>query len=136
MDALGPYDENLATRFDMEGPPVWLPAQAAMSLSLVLNELATNAVKYGALSSPEGRVGLSWTLEPGTGPGTPDRLSLLWRERGGPPVLEPARRGFGSKLIEGGLSSVLGGKATLSFDHDGLTCRVEGNLAALEPRTP
>ena len=130
-DALQPHDDASASRFDIDGPPVWLPAQAAMSLALVLNELATNAAKYGALSTPQGRVGLSWTLRPGA-PDAPNRLDLLWRERGGPPVREPAKRGFGSKLIERGLASALGGKATLAFDHDGVTCRVEGNLEARE----
>ncbi len=134
MDALAPYDDVATSRFDLEGPPAWLSAQAAMSLALMLNELATNAVKYGALSVAEGRVLLSWTLQADASPDGPLTLDLLWRERHGPAVREPARRGFGSRLIERGLASALGGKATLAFDHDGLTCRVRGQIAAPKPR--
>ncbi len=132
-DALQPYDDISASRFDIKGPPAWLPSQAAMSLALMLNELATNAAKYGALSTQEGRVELSWTLQAAGAQDGMGRLELLWRERGGPAVRKPERRGFGSRLIERGLASALGGKAALAFDHDGLTCRVEGNLAAFKP---
>ena len=129
--ALQPYDDG-SGRFRLSGPPAWLSAQAAMSLALMLNELSTNAAKYGALSTPEGHVDLSWTVEPGAD-GASSKLHLVWREHGGPPVKEPARRGFGSRLIERGLASAIGGNATLTFAPGGVTCRVEGSLAVHRP---
>ena len=130
--ALLPYDDGSAGRFTIEGPPAWLSAEAAMSLSLMLNELATNAIKYGALSTSAGHVELTWTLgcEPEEAAAT--RLDLLWRERGGPPVTEPIKRGFGSKLIERSLVGTLRGTATLAFEPNGLTCRVQGRLTAMQ----
>lgn len=81
-----------ADRVSMTGPPVTLSAQRALSLSLVVHELATNAVKYGALSNETGSVHLAWELAEGL-------VLLKWREQGGPPVIEPTRTGFGTKLI-------------------------------------
>ncbi len=118
-------------RLRVEGPDVRLPEQAALSLALMLHELTTNAVKYGALSVPSGSVHVAWTLAPELEAG-PDarRLHLVWRERGGPPVTPPTRRGFGSRLIENSLASTLRGKAVISFLNEGVTCTVEGVLGA------
>ncbi len=128
--ALESHDDG-SGRFRLSGPPAWLSAQAAMSLALVLNELATNAAKYGALSTAEGGVDLSWSVEPAPGTAGSAKLELVWREHGGPPVAEPLRRGFGSKLIERGLASAIGGTATLTFPRGGVVCRVQGTLTAL-----
>jgi two-component sensor histidine kinase len=87
-------------RLDVSGPRVELGASAALRLSLVLHELGTNAVKYGALSGSEGRVTLHWRIEPGRRGG---ELVVAWRERGGPEVKRPTRTGFGSRLIDMGL---------------------------------
>jgi two-component sensor histidine kinase len=78
-------------------------------------------VKYGALSVPEGRVTLSWTAEDG-------RLNLVWQERGGPPVSPPARRGFGTRMIERGLAAELAGTAQIDFRANGVVCTLEAPL--------
>jgi two-component sensor histidine kinase len=92
---------------------------------MALHELATNAVKYGAWSTPEGRVEIRWRVDPGD---AGDRLHLEWRERGGPPVVPPKRRGFGSRLIERGLAAELGGEVRMRFDPEGLVCVVDAPL--------
>jgi PAS domain S-box-containing protein len=83
-------------RFAISGPPVTVSARATLSLSLLLHELSTNAVKYGALSRPAGRVTVTWRI-------VGDDLILQWRESGGPPAQQPVRKGFGSRLIGTGL---------------------------------
>jgi PAS domain S-box-containing protein len=112
-------------RFTLTGPPVRLTPRMALSLSMALHELATNAVKYGALSIPAGHVRIDWTVTAGTGG---PRLALAWVEAGGPPVSPPTRRGFGSRLIERGLASELSGEAHIDFQPDGVVCRIEAGL--------
>ena len=107
---LAPHGED---RVRLEGPAVRLSAQQALSLALVIHELATNAAKYGALSAAGGRVEVAWRLEAG-------RLSLAWVERGGPTVTTPTRRGFGSRLIERTASHELGGRATARYRPEGV----------------
>jgi two-component system CheB/CheR fusion protein len=111
-------DEN----FTLEGPELLLTPRAALTLALVTHELTTNAVKYGALSAPAGRVLVKWSVT-----GLRDRRCVIveWRESGGPKAKAPKRRGFGRKLIEEGLSYELGGTAELRFDSGGFTCRIE-----------
>ena len=92
-------------RVTCAGPPVELAPRAVLSASLLIHELATNAVKYGALSAPSGRVDISWTIRNRDGRPT---LFLEWTERGGPPASPPARRGFGSRLINMGLAGTGG----------------------------
>lgn len=115
-------------RFVFSGPPVRLSPRMALSLSMALHELATNAVKYGALSTLTGQVRIAWTIKPaGSATGHP-RLILTWTETGGPPVTPPTRRGFGSRLIERGLASELAGEAHIDFDPGGVICRIEAGL--------
>jgi PAS domain S-box-containing protein len=109
-------------RFDLSGPSVRLEARIAVALALALHELATNAVKYGALSNEAGRVALDWHLVSRAGGA---RLRLTWRETGGPPVEKPSGRGFGSRLIERGLGRELGGDVALEFAPSGVICRIE-----------
>jgi two-component sensor histidine kinase len=90
-----------------------------------LHELATNAAKYGALSSTEGRVSIRWSLE--TDCQSP-RLKLHWQEMGGPKVDEPSRKGFGSRLIEKLLAAELGGKAKLSYDRGGVVYELDAAI--------
>ena len=90
---------------------------------MVLHELTTNAVKYGSLSAPAGRVEVSWRIV--QGPSQPPLLWIEWRERDGPPVAEPKRRGFGSRFIEGSVAAELQGIARLHFDAAGLRCTME-----------
>jgi two-component sensor histidine kinase len=113
-----------AGRFDVDGEPLRLAPRAALALAMALHELGTNAAKYGALSAEGGRVSIGWTQ-------IEDRLHLLWREKGGPPVEAPSRRGFGSRLIERGLAADLGGTASLHFDHAGLRCEIQASLGAI-----
>ncbi|WP_313540487.1 GAF domain-containing protein [Sphingomonas sp.] len=87
-------------RYEIAGPEVRLGTRATLSTSLLVHELATNASKYGSWSVDEGRVSIIWHLE---GEGDSERLLLRWREKGGPPAIEPARKGFGSKLLTLGL---------------------------------
>ena len=107
----------VAPRFTASGPAVWLSPRQALSISLALHELATNATKYGALSVPEGRVEIAWTV-------AGDQLRLHWRERGGPEVRTPRRRGFGSRLLEQSIRRELGGETELDFDPAGVAFRL------------
>ena len=106
-------------RAALDGPTVALPAGAAQPVAMAMHELATNAVKYGALSVPDGRVTVSWRLDGGP-PGT---LRLRWSEAGGPPVdAPPDRRGFGSRVLDGTVRGQLGGAVTLDWARSGLVC--------------
>ncbi|HEX7947122.1 MAG TPA: PAS domain S-box protein, partial [Phenylobacterium sp.] len=112
-------------RVGLEGPQVWLQPGAALTLALVFHELATNAVKYGALSAERGRVALSWAFD-----AADDRLALTWAESGGPAVTRPTRKGFGSRLIERGFRGELRGQARMRYEPEGLVCAMEARLAA------
>mgnify|MGYP000185607947 CR=1 FL=1 len=115
------------TRFELKGPAIRLSPRAALSLSMALHELATNAVKYGALSVPDGRIRIVWDLAPGGGA---QRLDLTWTESGGPPVKPPTQRGFGSRLIERGLAAELSGEASIKFEPAGVVCHIRALLDA------
>jgi PAS domain S-box-containing protein len=108
-------------RYQLEGPQTSLSPPEALTLGLLFHELATNAAKYGALSTQDGCVEVGWRVET-TGEGA--KLELDWIERGGPPVSPPTRRGFGSRLIERSLTGQMRGKAELEFAADGLLCRI------------
>lgn len=116
-----------ADRFELSGPSIRLSPKTALSLSMALHELATNAMKYGALSTPQGQVRVAWDLAPEPGAA---RLDLTWVERDGPPVSVPTRRGFGSRLIERGLAAELSGSAAIDFHPDGVVCRIRALLEA------
>lgn len=122
---MAPHMDRAANRLALDGPSLWLTPNQAISLALALHELATNAVKYGALSTEAGRIAVRWLVQERGGS---RRLDLEWRESGGPPVSPPERRGFGSRLIERSLSGELRGSVTLSFEPMGLVCRVTGQL--------
>jgi two-component sensor histidine kinase len=114
-----PYDSG---RYRLAGPQVALTPPQALSLGMLFHELATNAAKYGALSSGDGRVEVTWRVAPGA---QGCRLEIDWCEQGGPPMTPPKRRGFGSRLIERSLQGGGGGNAQLDFAADGLRCRIE-----------
>ena len=105
------------SRVSANGPRVALPPAAALSLGMIFHELATNAAKYGALSAPDGRVLVDWSVADQTRP----RLELVWRETGGPPVKTPDRKGFGSRLIERNVRHDLAGEIELDYASGGLT---------------
>jgi len=113
--------------FQIDGTSVSIPPKAAVLLSLALHELATNAAKYGALSTPEGRVSISWQDETrACGP-----LRIIWREHGGPEVTTPQRKGFGSTLIDRLLSSELRGQTKVSYEKSGVICIIEADLSKI-----
>ena len=109
----------------IEGPPVRLSPKTAVTFAMAIHELCTNALKYGALSVPEGRVEVRWSVEEGE---SGNRLRLRWEETGGPPVEPPTQRGFGSRMIERALASELGGRIGLEFPADGLICTIDAPL--------
>lgn len=111
-------------QFEISGPRVSLRTKTALSLSMALHELCTNAAKYGALSTTAGRVAIRWHITEDAG----RRLFLEWREQGGPAVVAPQRRGFGSRLIERGLARELGGKVELRYEPSGVVCEIETPL--------
>jgi PAS domain S-box-containing protein len=121
-DVLTPLAGEAAKRIVIDGPSVNLNSRAALSLTMALNELATNAVKYGALSSETGSLSLAWSLQEEFG--IQPRLILEWRERGGPVVRPPTRRGFGTRLMERCIERDLGGEFDLAFEPNGVCCRI------------
>ena len=109
------------------GPRATLGPKATLSLSLLLHELATNAIKYGALSVETGRVSLEWRID---GDGPEPKFTLSWTERGGPPAQAPTRKGFGSRLI--GMGLVGTGDSRLDYDAQGLTAEFSAPLRAID----
>jgi len=104
-------------RVSTEGPDVRLTAQAGSTLAIALHELATNAAKYGALSNADGRVAIRWQEEQNEGTRS---FRLVWQESGGPPVAQPQRRGFGSKVLGRLTAGALEGEAVLEYRAGGL----------------
>jgi len=129
LQELEPYRAEDGTRFTVEGPEFALRPKAALAFGLAFHELATNAVKYGALSTPEGRIRVTWDIPNASAPGA---LRLKWAETGGPPVKNTGHKGFGSILIERGLALELDAKVELAFDPGGLVCTVEVPLGGEE----
>jgi PAS domain S-box-containing protein len=127
--ALRAHDEGNESRFDVEGGTVHLSSRAALAMTLALNELATNAMKYGALSNATGRVHIHTRMDEAA-----KRFQLTWQEQGGPPVREPTRRGFGSRLIKANFEGQLQGKFSASYASSGFSCAFDAPLAALQDR--
>ena len=121
-ETVEPFCQDHRECFFLDGPDdVWLNANKAILVTLALHELATNAAKYGALSTGTGRVTVAWHRQPDA---EARRVKLSWRERGGPPVTPPQRKGFGLRLI-GRLFEGEQGGAILDFDPQGLTCTLD-----------
>jgi PAS domain S-box-containing protein len=114
-------------RCTLAGPEVALSPKTTLSASLVIHELATNAIKYGALSTPHGQVKVAWALEPGEAGAT---LVLTWRETGGPPAVEPTRKGFGSRLIRMGFTGT--GEVALCYHPEGFEAVFRESLAQVQ----
>jgi signal transduction histidine kinase/DNA-binding response OmpR family regulator len=123
--AIAPYKGADPSRFEVTGPSVRLSAKMALSISMALHELATNAAKYGALSDSHGSVAIEWHVERQE---QQSMLRLDWRESGGPAVAPPLHRGFGSRLIERGLAQDLSGGAKMEFRPDGLYCAIAARI--------
>jgi PAS domain S-box-containing protein len=124
--AVEPYRGHGKDRFHLEGTRVRLPPRMALALAMALQELATNAVKYGALSNATGTIRITWKVDDLQ---SPARLHLRWEESGGPPVVAPTRRGFGTRLIERSLAQDLGGEVRIEFVPTGVTCTVDAPIA-------
>jgi PAS domain S-box-containing protein len=93
---LKPFMDEPGARLDVAGPPITLTPQAAQNIGLALHELATNAMKYGALSSPEGRIVIRWDVDDRQ---MPKKFRFSWQEEGGPPVNPPTHQGFGHRVL-------------------------------------
>ena len=124
---LEPY--GLEARVTLEGPEVDLGPALAVPIGMGLHELATNAAKHGSLSVPDGRVSVAWRVEQG-------HLVIDWVESGGPPVSEPRRQGFGSRLLSRVLGQQINGRTAIAYEPGGLRVRIDAPLdpaAAVSP---
>ncbi len=115
-------------RIHVDGPSVSVGPSASFTLALVIHELVTNAIKYGALSNSAGSVDLTWRV---SGEGKTAELSMLWTERGGPPVMRPKQQGFGSRLIGTAASRSFRGRAELNYSEAGVTWSLVAPLSAM-----
>lgn len=118
------HRESFAGRFNVEGPPVAIGPNAALTLTMALHELETNAIKYGALAQDGGSIDLSWTSDG-------ESVALLWRERGCIGVVAPTRSGFGTKLICDIPAKRFGGVSRLDWAEDGVTWTFSAKTAKL-----
>lgn len=119
--AIAPIEQAQSHRVSVSGPPVPLPPTTAVPMAMILHELCTNALKYGALSNADGTVSIKWTAAPA------DRgvaISMIWSEDKGPPVTPPSQDGFGSKLI-GSLTQQMHGSFEVRYPPSGLVCNVK-----------
>lgn len=129
-----PFVEIQSSRYEIDGPEVVLTAEAAQAIGLAIHELATNAIKYGALSERGGKVKISWMFD-----GQADVTGYLlfkWIEQGGPPVLPPVRRGFGHVVIGEMVERSLNGKVAMEFAPEGMNWSVSIPVANLVRDTP
>lgn len=109
-------------RFKVEGDNIRLRPKTTLALGIAFHELATNASKYGAFSNDAGTVSIGWTIAPSA---AGDRLILHWREKDGPPVAPPTRKGFGTQVIERGLAHELDGDVRLDYAPSGVVCTMD-----------
>ncbi len=126
QEMLAPYADAGAGQVEVEGPPLALKPKHALSLGMILHELVTNAVKYGALAAPRGRIAIRWWVADDA----PPRLHFAWREHGVPGLAPPTRRGFGSRLVEASATHELGGKVGIEYGPDGVSYLLVFPLAA------
>jgi len=128
--AIAPFDQG-GGRFMVQSTNMEVSPGAVLPLAMVLNELCTNAVKYGALSNPTGRVEITATADDAQ-----KKFRLKWTESGGPPVRAPSHRSFGSRLIEHSFVNQLQGRANLDFAVSGVVCTLDIPLVSLKPPQP
>ncbi len=126
--ALKPFDEADQSRFTLQGPLLMIRARAALTLSMAMHELCTNAVKYGALSTETGRIIVEWSSQRQQ---EDTMFTLRWSERGGPPVSPPERSGFGTRMIERALAAELSARIELEFPPTGLVCTLQCALPSI-----
>ncbi len=123
--AVAPFESDESPRFLIPFAAIEIGPAAVLPLTLSLNELCTNAVKYGALSSPSGRVEIISTVDERS-----QLFSLTWTEFGGPPVIEPTRRGFGTRLL-GALAAQLHGEVAVQYRSEGIVYQLDSPLPVL-----
>jgi PAS domain S-box-containing protein len=129
LETLVPYrSEQPSARFAVSGPKVRIGPTAAVTLAMAFHELSANAAEHGALSVPAGRIAVEWSVD-WRGGRTP-ALDIQWQESGGPPVSPRGARGFGSRLLEGGLAQELDAEVRFDFAPAGLECRIRLPLSA------
>jgi PAS domain S-box-containing protein len=117
-EELAAYGQDSETRMKIDGPTILLEPSAAQAIAVTLHELATNAVKYGALSVPTGKISIEWS------PPADGKVILCWTETGGPPVKPPTRRGFGSRVIDSMIRDQLKGEMRFDWRAEGLVCEI------------
>jgi two-component sensor histidine kinase len=125
---LRPYRDGSPDRFGLSGPKLLLQPRAALAVAMAVHELATNAVKYGALSTERGQVRIAWAVDEAE---AEPHFRLTWLESGGPLVTAPERSGFGSRLIRGAFGTELHGTARMEYAPEGLICHVDVPLASI-----
>ncbi len=118
------HDDALNPRISVSGTDIKVGTRPSLSLALILHELATNAIKYGALSTPEGRIAIGWEVAGRKS----DRFKLVWTETGGPPAHEPRNAGSGMRLVNAGLNGTADCKVTFSFEPQGLVFVIDADL--------
>jgi len=123
--ATEPYDSQGMRRFHFNGPDIRITSGAVIALAMTLNELCTNTTKFGALSNVNGRVEIVWTIDE-----VEQRMRLTWTEKGGPPVERPARRSFGTRMMES-LGQQLNGRVQLTYDPSGFVYRLDVPLGSI-----
>lgn len=131
---LEPFVDPESRRAVAEGPPLLLKAPAANSLAMALHELATNAAKYGALSTPAGRIDITWRED--TDAAGQARFRMKWQERDGPAVVPPQRRGFGRKVLTRLTTAALGGTVELDYATHGLCWTIDAPLDRVAVQPP
>jgi two-component sensor histidine kinase len=124
---LSHFNDWIGTRVLLDGPPINLSPGAAQGIGMALHELATNAVKYGALSNASGRVHINWGHDAAVKPG----FSLQWREEGGPEVRPPNRNGFGNIVIGRMVEASVEGKVEIEYRKSGLYWKLTAPLTVL-----
>jgi two-component system CheB/CheR fusion protein len=134
MEEIRPFTARDGANFIIEGPTVRLAPQGALAFGMAVHELATNAVKYGALSTPEGIVRVTWRFDESA---APPQFVLTWIEENGPAIAEPSKRGFGITLIERGFAHELSGEASIAFSASGVRAQLSAPLgeSIYAPRT-
>lgn len=127
---VSPYNNDDVGHIHVDGPDIRVSREAGTTIALCLHELITNAIKYGALSNPDGRVEIAWQISNADDP----VLSLNWSEAGGPSVVEPTRQGYGTRYVRTALGTVFGTTPEITFEPGGVRCSVTGPLSRVVPR--
>ena len=124
--ATEPYDSKGSGRFSIQGPDYKITSGAVIAVAMTLNELCTNATKFGALSAPTGRIEIAWSIDAGN-----ERLHLTWTEKHGPAAQAPTRRSFGTRMIET-LGKQLNGAVEMTYAAKGFVYALDVPLSALK----